>query len=134
MILGLVFLFSGEYLERREVKVGEFYILVTFATLGAFLMASSLELITIYIGLELMTISSYVLTGMLRNDARSSEASIKFFLMGALDVRRDPLRALAALRPDGIHPSGRDRRGARRLPQREPDHRSRRLHHRRLRL
>ncbi|MBO2520516.1 MAG: NADH-quinone oxidoreductase subunit N [Clostridia bacterium] len=84
VILGLVFLFSGEYLERREVKVGEFYILVTFATLGAFLMASSLELITIYIGLELMTISSYVLAGMLRNDARSSEASIKFFLMGAL--------------------------------------------------
>ena len=84
LILGLVFLFSGEYLEKRDVKVGEFYILVTFATLGAFLMASSLELITIYIGLELLTISSYVLAGMLRQDPRSSEASIKFFLMGAL--------------------------------------------------
>lgn len=84
IILGLVFLFSGEYLERRQIKAGEFYVLVTFATLGAFLMASSLELITIYIGLELLTISSYVLAGMLRQDPRSSEASIKFFLMGAL--------------------------------------------------
>lgn len=84
VILGLVFLFSHEYLERRDVRMGEFYILVTFATLGAFLMASSLELITIYLGLELMTIASYILAGMLRHDARSSEASIKFFLMGAL--------------------------------------------------
>lgn len=84
IILGLVFLFSHDYLERRQVKIGEFYVLITFATLGGFLMASSLELITIYLGLELLAISSYVLTGMLKNDARSSEASIKFFLMGAL--------------------------------------------------
>ena len=84
VILGLIFLFSNDYLEKRQVKIGEFYILVTFATLGAFLMVSSLELITIYLGLELLTIASYILAGMLRHDTRSSEASIKFFLMGAL--------------------------------------------------
>lgn len=84
VILGLMFLFSHDYLEKRNVKIGEFYILVTFATLGGFLMASSLELITIYLGLEVLTISSYILTGMLKNDDRSSEASLKFFLMGAL--------------------------------------------------
>ncbi len=84
VILGVVFLFSGEYLEKRQVRAGEFYALVTFATLGASLMASSLNVVTIYLGLELLAISSYVLTGMLRGDARSSEASIKFFLMGAL--------------------------------------------------
>lgn len=83
-ILAALFLFSGEYLEKRRVKYGEFYILSTFATLGAMLMASSYNLITIYLGLELLTISSYVLTGMLKNDARSSEASLKFFLVGAL--------------------------------------------------
>ncbi len=83
-ILGLVFLFSSEYLEKREVKAGEFYILVTFASLGAILMASSFNLITIYLGLELLTLSSYALTGMLRNDSRSSEAALKFFLVGAL--------------------------------------------------
>lgn len=84
VILGVVFLFSAEYLEKRQVREGEFYALVTFATLGASLMASSLNVVTIYLGLELLAISSYVLTGMLRGDARSSEASIKFFLMGAL--------------------------------------------------
>lgn len=84
VILGVIFLFSGEYLEKREVRAGEFYVLVTFATLGASLMASSLNIVTIYLGLELLAIASYVLSGMLRGDARSSEASIKFFLMGAL--------------------------------------------------
>lgn len=84
VILGLVFLFSGEYLERRNVKAGEFYVLITFASLGGMLMAASLNLITIYLGLELLTLSSYALTGMLKNDARSSEASLKFFLVGAL--------------------------------------------------
>lgn len=84
-ILGLIFLFSGEYLEKRNVKVGEFYILTTFATLGAMVMASSLNLITIYLSLELLTLSSYALTGMLKNDGRSSEASLKFFLVGALN-------------------------------------------------
>ena len=84
VVLGLVFLFSNEYLERREMKAGEFYILITFATLGAILMAASLNLITIYLGLELLTLASYALTGMLKNDARSGEASLKFFLVGAL--------------------------------------------------
>jgi len=83
-ILGALFLFSGEYLEKRRVKVGEFYVLSTFATLGAMVMAASHNLITIYLGLELLTIASYVLAGMLKNDARSSEASLKFFLVGAL--------------------------------------------------
>ena len=84
VVLGLVFLFSGEYLEKREMKVGEFYVLVTFATLGAMLLASSLNLITLYLSLELLALASYALTGMLKQDLRSSEASLKFFLVGAL--------------------------------------------------
>lgn len=84
VILGLLFLSSGEYLKKRRVQTGEFFVLITLATLGGFLMSSSYDMITIYLGLELLSISSYVLVGMLRNDARSHEASIKFFLMGAV--------------------------------------------------
>lgn len=84
LILGMLFLSSGEYLKRRNMHTGEFFVLTTFATLGGFLMAGSYDLITIYLGLELLSISSYVLAGMLKNDARSHEASIKFFLMGAM--------------------------------------------------
>jgi len=83
-VLLALFLFSGEYLEKRRVKVGEFYALSAFATLGAMLVAASYNLITIYLGLELLTISSYVLAGMLKTDPRSGEASLKFFLVGAL--------------------------------------------------
>lgn len=84
VVFASIFLFSEEYLEKRNVRVGEFYVLITFATLGGFLMASSLHLITIYLGLELLAIASYILAGMLKDDDLSNEASIKFFLMGAL--------------------------------------------------
>lgn len=83
-ILILVFLFSGQYLRNRRAAEGEFYILATFATLGAMFVASSYELITIYLGIELLSISSYVLVGFLRDDARSSEGSLKYFLIGAI--------------------------------------------------
>lgn len=84
LILMMLFVGSAQYLRDRKMPIGEFYVLTTFATLGGFLMAGSFDLITIFLGLELLSISSYVLAGMLKNDARSHEASIKFFLMGAV--------------------------------------------------
>lgn len=84
IILGLLFLSSGEYLRKQRVRTGEFYVLMTLATLGGILMAGSLDLITIFLGLELLAISSYVLAGMLKRDIRSHEASIKFLLIGAV--------------------------------------------------
>lgn len=84
IVLAMLFIISPEYLKRRNMPIGEFFVLTTFATLGGFLMAGSFDLITIFLGLELLSISSYVLAGMLRKDARSHEASIKFFLMGAI--------------------------------------------------
>ena len=66
------------------MPAGEFYALTTLATLGGFLMAGSLDLITIFLGLELLSIASYALAGLLKGDPRSQEASIKFFLVGAL--------------------------------------------------
>lgn len=84
VILGLVFLSAGGFLERNRMHTGEFYVLTTLATLGGILMASSYDLITIYVGLELLAVSSYVLAGMLKRDERSHEASIKMFLNGAV--------------------------------------------------
>lgn len=84
VILAMLFIGSPEYLKRRKMPMGEFYVLTTFATLGGFLMAGSFDLITIFLGLELLSISSYVLAGMLKKDGRSHEASIKLFLMGAV--------------------------------------------------
>ncbi len=80
IVIGL----SPDYLARRQVPAGEFYALVLFATVGIMLMASTHELLMLYLGLELASISGYVLAGMLRSDARSQEASIKLFLIGAM--------------------------------------------------
>lgn len=84
VIAGLVILSSFEYVARREIPAGEFYSLVLFATLGMSFMAGSLNLLTIYLGLEALSLASYALAGILKGDARSTEASIKYILIGAL--------------------------------------------------
>lgn len=83
-VAGMVILAGMDFAEKREMPISEFYQLVMFATVGMMLMASSRDLITIYLGLELTAISSYVLAGILRHDDKSNEASIKYFLNGAL--------------------------------------------------
>src|SRR5690606_25420728 len=80
----LVLTSSFDYLEKRGIPAGEFYTLVVFATLGMMFMASSLHLLTIYLGLEILSLASYALAGMLRGDARSSEAGIKYILIGGI--------------------------------------------------
>lgn len=78
----LVVLSSGGYVQKLAGHRGEFYSLIMSATLGMMLMAGAGELITMYIGLELMTISFYILVAYLANDARSSEAGIKYLVLG----------------------------------------------------
>ena len=78
----VVILMSFRYLEIEEESEGEYYSLVLFATAGMMFMAGGVDLITLFIGLELMAISFYVLTGFLRRDRRSNEAAIKYFLLG----------------------------------------------------
>ncbi len=80
----LVILSSGQYMERLGQKKSEFYALMIFATLGMMVMAAAGDLLTIYIGLELMTISFYILTAYLLNDEASSEAGLKYLIMGAI--------------------------------------------------
>lgn len=79
----LSILISFGYLERRGIMLGEFFALVMFATVGMMLMAASRELILIFLALEVMSVAIYVLVGMDRRDPRSSEAALKYFLLGA---------------------------------------------------
>ena len=72
------------FFERTRSLRAEFPILVLFAALGAGLMVSASDLITLYIGLELNSLASYVLASMLRSDERSAEAGLKYFVLGAL--------------------------------------------------
>jgi NADH-quinone oxidoreductase subunit N len=85
ILLGAAFTFilSGPYLERLRHNYGEVYALVTFASAGAMLMASSNSLITIFVGLETMSICLYALTGLVREDPGATESAIKYFLLGA---------------------------------------------------
>jgi len=80
----VVILSSTEFIRRRSRYPGEFYTILLFATLGAMFLASGNELITLYVAIELTSISQYVLAGFLKGDPRSSEAGLKYLLLGAL--------------------------------------------------
>ncbi|MGO9481914.1 MAG: NADH-quinone oxidoreductase subunit N [Candidatus Kryptoniota bacterium] len=79
----LTVLLSRPYLERESIHFGEYYSLIVFATIGMMLMASARDLMVLFLGLELMSISLYVLAGFARKNAKSNEASLKYFLLGA---------------------------------------------------
>jgi NADH-quinone oxidoreductase subunit N len=80
----IVILSSIDYVKRRSRYPGEYFALILFATLGAMFLASGNELITIYVAIELTSISQYILAGFLKGDQRSSEAGLKYLLLGAL--------------------------------------------------
>ena len=82
----LTVLMSPSYLRVEAVRAGEYYFLILCATLGMLFMASGLDLITLFIGLETMAISFYILAGYLRPSRRSNEASVKYFLLGAFSL------------------------------------------------
>jgi len=79
----IAILMSVHYLEIEHEHHGEFYALMLFSVVGMMCMASGYDLVLIFIGLELMAISTYVLVGFLRRDRRSNEASLKYLLLGA---------------------------------------------------
>ena len=80
---GLAILMSVRYLEIEKEDHGEFYALILFSVVGMMCMASGFDIVLIFIGLELMAISTYVLVGFLRRDRRSNEAALKYLLLGA---------------------------------------------------
>ncbi len=76
-------LISIKYIAVERVNYGEYYNLILLATLGMMIMASAGDLIVLYLGLELMALSTYVLAGFIRHDIKSNEAALKYFLLGA---------------------------------------------------
>lgn len=83
IIAFLTVLISMGYASREGIGFGEYYALILFATLGMMLMAAGTHLIVIFLGLETMSISIYILAGMLREDRKSVESAFKYFLLGA---------------------------------------------------
>lgn len=79
-------LITDQYLEREGCNQGEIYPLMLFATVGMMLMASGTDLMTIFLGLEVLSIPLYVLAGFNRGNARSNEAGLKYFLLGAFST------------------------------------------------
>ncbi len=80
----LTILLSLDYLERNDYRPGEYHALILLATVGMMTMASGTSLATIYVGLELMALSTYVLAGYFRREVKSHEAAAKYFVLGAL--------------------------------------------------
>ncbi|MGD0460520.1 MAG: NADH-quinone oxidoreductase subunit N [Terriglobia bacterium] len=83
LVAALALLGSINYLERDNIQHGEFYALILLGTAGMCFMASSTDLIMVFIGLEISSISTYILVGFKRKDALSNEASLKYFLLGS---------------------------------------------------
>jgi len=79
----LVVLAAGPYLDRERLPVAEFYALLLFATAGMGVLASAQELLTAFIGLEMSSISSYILAGYRRDSLKSGESAMKYFLLGS---------------------------------------------------
>lgn len=80
----LAVLLSLNYLNKEGVKFGEYYAMIIFASLGMMLMASAKDLVMVYLGIETMALSIYVLVGIKRGSAIAIEAAIKYFVMGVL--------------------------------------------------
>jgi NADH-quinone oxidoreductase subunit N len=79
----LSLLLSMDYLATIDLHSGEYYAIVLFAIAGMALMAAATDLVVVFLGLETMSVGIYVLAGIWRSDLRSSEAAVKYFLLGA---------------------------------------------------
>ncbi len=81
--LALAALLSVRHLDTERVRPAEFYALLLLASTGMMLAASALDLLTLYLGLELMSLCSYILVGITRDRPSSNEAALKYFLLGS---------------------------------------------------
>jgi NADH-quinone oxidoreductase subunit N len=79
-----VFLYSRDYLRDRGIFKGEYYVLALFGVLGMMIMVSAYSFLTIYLGLELLSLSLYALVAFNRDSSVASEAAMKYFVLGAL--------------------------------------------------
>ncbi|HXG58626.1 MAG TPA: NADH-quinone oxidoreductase subunit N [Thermoanaerobaculia bacterium] len=82
--VAMVVLLSDDFLREARYSPWEYHSLLAFALCGMMFMASGVHLISIYVGLELMSLSSYILAGYYKNEAKSTEAAMKYFVLGAV--------------------------------------------------
>src|SRR5439155_16274743 len=83
VVSALVILASYEYLDVQHIRSGEYYGLILFGSVGMGLMSSAIELVLIFIALEISSISTYILAVIRRRVSTSAESSIKYFLLGS---------------------------------------------------
>lgn len=84
IVVGLVFVYSRDYLKDRSLFKGEFYVLGLFGVLGMMIMVSSNHMLTLYLGLELLSLSMYAMVAFNRDSGTSAEAAMKYFVLGAI--------------------------------------------------
>ena len=82
--IALIALLSTDYLKEERYSPWEYFSLLAFALVGMLFMVSGVHLVSIYIGLELMSLSSYILAGYYKNETKSTEAAMKYFVLGAV--------------------------------------------------
>jgi NADH-quinone oxidoreductase subunit N len=83
VIAAITILTAADYLRRERMNHPEFYALLLFATAGMLMMAASNELVMVFIGLEILSIATYVMAGFRRTDLKSNESALKYFLLGS---------------------------------------------------
>ena len=74
---------AGRFLEEKHLNNSEFYALLLFSTSGAMMMALSYDLVNVFVGLEILSVALYILSGFARREKRSEESAVKYFLLGA---------------------------------------------------
>jgi NADH-quinone oxidoreductase subunit N len=82
-VAAVVILASFEYMKVQRLRAGEYYGLILFGTVGMGLMSSAVELVLVFIALEISSIATYILAGYRRGEAASAESSLKYFLLGS---------------------------------------------------
>ncbi|MGQ0541245.1 MAG: NADH-quinone oxidoreductase subunit N [Blastocatellia bacterium] len=82
-VTAMTILISTVWVEREDVPVGEYHALLMFATFGMLLMASGNDLVVLFLGLETLSIATYVMAGLRRGDLKSNESAMKYFILGS---------------------------------------------------
>ena len=83
-IIAIVFVYSRDYLKDRNIFKGEFYVLGLFGVLGMMVMVSAHHFLSLYLGLELLSLSLYAMVAFNRDNPNASEAAMKYFVLGAI--------------------------------------------------
>ena len=82
--VAVAFLYARDYLRANDIHKGEFYVLGMFGLLGMMIMISAHSMLSMYLGLETLALSQYALVAVDRNNAKSAESAMKYFVLGAI--------------------------------------------------